>query len=329
MILATLVFNTASACAVETRSPASGSEQSNSKTPAPIGEDKLETKVSGEIKELAAGSYSSIREPFIIVARDAQTYALLKELNGKLPEFGADFFESHAVIAAFLGQRRSGGYSVSITREGAGRGGGGGLLRIAEGSPPKDAMVTMALTAPFQIVSVAVEEESPLTLELGATWQAAARPYKVEAGEFTRTGGFVGRPEKSTLKGDIRIMRHAQLATLFFSLQGTGAEQGAHALRGTGADEVGARALQDVATGKVEGDGNFTLTRLDPGSFVPPPRHPLRAQGKFGDGENKLTFTFEILQMKVDDGYGGQGTLNATATAPPPQKRAIDDDDPM
>lgn len=324
MILATLVFNTASACAVETLSPASGSEQSNSKTPTPIGEDKLETKVSGEIKELAAGGYSSIREPFIIVARDAQTYALLKELNGKLPEFGADFFKSNAVIAAFLGQRRSGGYSVSITREG----GGGGGLRIAERTPPKDAMVTMALTAAFQIVSVAVEGESPLALKLDATWQAAARPYKVEAGEFTRTGGFAGRPVKSMLKGDIRIMRHAQLVTLFFALQGTGAEDvGAQALQGRGVE--GTHALQDVATGKVEGDGNFTLARLDPGSFVPPPRHPLRAQGKFGDGENKLMLTLEVLQMKVDDGYGGQGTLDATATAPPPQKRAVDDDDPM
>ncbi|MCA1555766.1 MAG: protease complex subunit PrcB family protein, partial [Acidobacteria bacterium] len=124
MIVATLICNTASTCAVETRAPASASEQSKSKpqaqtpAPTPIGEDKLEAKGSGEIKELAAGGYSSIRESFIIVARDAQTYALLKELNERLPEFGADFFKSNAVIAAFLGQRRSGGYSVRITREG-------------------------------------------------------------------------------------------------------------------------------------------------------------------------------------------------------------------
>jgi len=311
MMLATLVLNPASACTLETRKSASESEQSKSKaqTPTPIGEDKVETKVSGEIKELAAGGYSSIRESFIIVARDAQTYALLKELNERLPEFGADFFKSNAVIAAFLGQRRSGGYSVRITREGA-RG-----LRVAEKSPPKDAMVTMALAAPFQIVSVAIGGESSLALELDATWQAVARPYKVEAGEFTRTGGFAGRPEKSPLKGDIRIMRHAQLATLFFALQGTGTE--------------GAHSLQDIATGRVMPEGGLTLALLDPGSFVPPPRHPLRVQGKFGDGENTLSLTLEIIGVKVNDGYGGQGTLNATATAPPPPKRAVDEDDPM
>ncbi len=316
-MLATLFYNTASACTVETREPpASSDEQSKSKTqaqtpsPTPIREDKVETKVSGEIKELAAGGYSSIRESFIIVARDAETYALLKKLNERLPEFDADFFKSNAVIAAFLGQRRSGGYSVRITREGA-----AGGLRIAEKSPPKDAMVTMALTAPFQIVSVAVAEESSLALELDATWQAAARPYKVDVGEFTRMGGFAGRAEKSTLKGDIRIMRHAQLVTLFFALEGTSTE--------------GTHALRDTATGTATPEGGLILARLDPGSFVPPPRHPLRGQGKFGDGENKLSLTLEVLPVKVNDGYGGQGKLDATATAPPPQKRAVDDDDPM
>ena len=318
MILATIVCNTASACTVETRQPAnsnSSNEQSKSKAqtplPTPTGENQVETKLSGEIKELAAGGYSSVKESFIVVARDAETYARLKALNEGLPEFGADFFKSNAVIAAFLGQRRSGGYGVRITRDGA-----GGGLRIAEKSPPKDAMVTMSLTAPFQIVSVAVGEESSLALELDATWQAAARPYKVETGEFTRSGGFAGRPEKSILTGNIRIMRHAQLATLFFALQGTGAGEGAHALR-------------DTATGTVTPDGGLILARLDPGSFVPPPRNPLRGQGKFSDNENLLSLTLEVIGVKVNDGYGGQGKLEATATAPPPKKQAIDGDDPM
>lgn len=314
MLLGVLAFNTvgASACTLETHKGANKSEQSKSTTrtpkPAPDGEDQLETKASGETKELAAGGYSSVKESFIIVARDAETYAALRQLNEKLPELDADFFKSNAVVAAFLGQRRSGGYGVRITYAGA-------IIRIAENSPPKDAMVTMALTAPFQIVSVTVEEESPLVLELDATWQAASRPYKVNAGEFTRTGGFAGRSETSPLKGDIRIMRHAQLATVFFALQGIG-EEGAHALR-------------DVATGTVTPEGGLTLTRLDPGSFVPPPRHPLHAQGKFGDDESKLSLTLEVLAAKVNDGYSGQGKLEATATTPPPKKRAVDGDDPM
>jgi hypothetical protein len=325
LMCASLVCNTAatSACAaattVDKRENANGSEQSKSKTqtpqpsqtpaPVPEAEDNLEPKVSSEIKELAAGSYGSVKESFIYVARDTETYASLRKLHDQLPELGADFFKSNAVVAAFLGQRRSGGYGVRIMRANGG-------LRVSEKTPPKGAMVTMALTAPFQIVSVSVADENPLALELDAAWQEAARPYKVGAGEFTRTGGFAGRLERSQLKGDIRIMRHAQLATLFFALQGTGGAEGAH-------------ALQDTASGTVAPDGGLSLTRLDPGSFVPPPRHPLRARGNFSDNEGKLSLTFEVTQAKVNDGYGGQGKLEATATAPPPKKRAVDADRPM
>jgi hypothetical protein len=322
-----LALNTAgaSACAVEqTREAAGGDEQAKSKTqtpppqqtpqtpadPAPIVEDKFVTNVSSETKELAAGGYSSIRESFIYVARDAETYASLKKLNDKLPELGADFFKANAVIAAFLGQRRSGGYGVRIERAGS------GVIRVSERTPPKGALVTMALTAPFQIISIGVREESPLVLELDATWQESARPYQVGAGEFTRMGGFAGRAERSSLKGDIRILRHAQLATLFFALQGTGGAEGAHALR-------------DTASGTVSPDGSFTLTRLDPGSFVPPPRYPLRARGNFNENEATLSLSFEVTQAKVNDGYGGQGKLEATATAPPSKKRAVDEDQPM
>lgn len=324
MMLAALACNTAGASACSMRSVEQANESQGSKsrtqtpTPTPLpatdAKDKLEMNDTGELKELAAGGYSRIRESFIIVARDAETYASLKKLHDKLPDFGADFFKSNAVVAAFLGQRRSGGYGVSIAREGGG-GDSAGTLRVAEKSPPKDAMVTMALTSAFQIVSVPVAEESPLALELDATWQAATRPYKVDAGEFTRMGGFAGRLEKSTLKGDLRIMRHAQLATVFFALQSASGED--------------ARVLQDVTTGTVTPDGGLTLTRLDPGSFIPPPRHSLRAQGKFSSSEHKLSFTLEALAAKVNDGYSGQGKLEATATAPAPPKKAFDEDDPM
>lgn len=325
MMLAALACNAAGASACNLRSVERANEKQGSKsrtqtqtpmpTPTTDAKDKLEMNNTGELKELAAGGYSRIRESFIIVARDAETYASLKKLHDKLPDFGADFFKSNAVIAAFLGQRRSGGYGVGITREGGGGGGGAGTLRVAEKTPPKDAIVTMALTSAFQIVSVSVAEESPLALELDATWQAATRPYKVDAGEFTRMGGFAGRLEKSTLKGDIRIMRHAQLATVFFALQSASGED--------------ARALQDVTTGTVTPDGGLSLTRLDPGSFIPPPRHSLRVRGKFSDSEHKLSLTLEALAAKVNDGYSGQGKLEATATAPAPPKQAFDEDDPM
>jgi hypothetical protein len=286
LMIVSLALNTAgvSACAAEqTREGASGNEQSKSQThppqPAPVVEDKLQTNVASETKELAAGANGSIRESFVFVARDAETYARIRELNDKLPELGADFFKSNAVVAAFLGQRRSGGYRVHIER------GASGLVRVSERPPPKDAIVTMAITAPFQIVSVGVREESPLVLELDATWQENTRPYRVDAGEFARMGGITGRPEKVSIKGDIRIMRHAQLATFFFALRGTSGEEGVH-------------ALQDTASGTITPEGSLSLT-------------------------------FEVTQAKVNDGYGGHGKLEATATAPPPKKRAVDPDQPM
>ncbi|HEX8457009.1 MAG TPA: protease complex subunit PrcB family protein [Pyrinomonadaceae bacterium] len=329
LVLAALALNAtaASACvAAPSSEGARGIEQSQrgkAQTPQPStppqearpsppleGDEKLETKPAGEIRELAAGGYSSVRESFVAVARDAETYKSLRRLHDKLPELDASFFKANAVVAAFLGRRRSGGYGVQITSAGGAR-----LLRITEKSPPKDAITTMALTSAFQIVSIAVGEEMPLALELDATWHEAARPYKVSTGQFTRLGGFAGRPERSTLAGDIRIMRHGDLATAFFTLEGRG-EEGKH-------------ALQDVTTGTVNTEGAFNFTRLDPGSFVPPPRNPLRARGQFTDQESKLRLTLEAMEAKVNDGYGGQGTLEATATAPPPRKRAIDGDDPM
>ncbi|HZH92170.1 MAG TPA: protease complex subunit PrcB family protein [Pyrinomonadaceae bacterium] len=326
LALSALVLNAAavSACAVQTREGASGDAQNtSSKTqagrpatqPSPVSQERgnLETKVSGEIKELASGGYSSVREPFILVARDAQTYAGLRKLHDKLPEQGADFFKTNAVVAAFLGQRSSGGYGVQITHGGAA--GASVRLRVSEKSPAKDAFSTMALTQAFQIISVPVQEESPLALELGATWQQAARPYKVSAGEFTRMGGFAGRRERSTITGDVRVMRHGLLATVFFVLEGAGAE--------------GKYALQDVASGTVTPQGTLTLARLDPGSFVPPPRHPLGARGQFANDEGQLSLAFEVMETKVNDGYSGQGKLEATATAPPPKKRAVAGDDPM
>ena len=329
-MLAALISNAtgASACGVAPREGADAGAQSTRRTqpprsseskpvpqPSPVleEEENLGTKVSDEIKELAAGSYSSVNEPFVVIARDAQTYAAIRGLHDKLPELGADFFKSNAVVAAFLGQRRSGGYSVEIRHDGGAQ--GANALRVSQKSPAKDAFTTMALTSAFRIVSVAVDAERPLALALDPAWQEAARPYKVSAGEFTRMGGFAGRPERSRLAGDLRIMRRAQLATVFFSLEGTGARS--------------KYALQDTATGTVAPEGTLTLMRLDPGSFVPPPRNPLRARGQLTDNEGKLSLTFEVMETKVNDGYGGQGKLEATATAPPPKKRAVDGDDPM
>src|SRR6266571_7832283 len=63
----------------------------------------------GELKALAEGFHSSITSPFVAVIRGEETYSSLMKLEPTLPKLGGDFFKSNVVIAAFLGQRNTGG----------------------------------------------------------------------------------------------------------------------------------------------------------------------------------------------------------------------------
>ena len=273
-------------------------------TPASGGQREKTVTTDGELKSLGAGGYSQVQEPFVFVARDAQTYKELRKLLSDLPELKEDFFHANAVVAAFLGQRRSGGYAVEIKRDGE------GALRVSEKSPPKDAMTTMALTAPFSVVSVSAGDESPVRLRLDPAWTRGQRPYRVVLGEFTMMGGFAGVSEKFNVTGGLGLMRYKDLATVLFDLGGD--------------DTRRPRALSDVASGKVYSD-KLTLT-VDPGTFILPPRNRMTAEVKLGAGENKLHFTLEGMQTKVADGFGGRGEFDAEATAGPPKKIAVDDD---
>src|SRR5207245_2449958 len=88
-----------------------------------------ETKMKedySEPKTLAEGFHSSITHPFVAVVRDTKTYAALVKLDGNLPQLEEEFFKSNIAIAAFLGERNTGGYRVEVTRE------ANGAIRIAE-----------------------------------------------------------------------------------------------------------------------------------------------------------------------------------------------------
>jgi PrcB C-terminal len=294
-----------------------GTKQGNSGTvnvnttarPTPT-QGRVEEPVKGEITVLAEGAYGKITDTFVVVARDAETYAALREFAmNSLPDLSADYFRTNIVVAAFLGRRNTGGYSVQIRRVADNR------LRVSSASPPKDAMTTQALTAPFKIVSVAVDENRSFAVELEPLWTNEMRPFRLTSGDFTTGGGFAGRFEKLQLAGDIRISRLGPLATLVFDLKGTGGRK--------------ERLLQNVATGLVAAGGELGNAVVDAGSLVDFPRSPLGLKGSFGANEDKLSLKFESLPSNVNDGYGGQGKLEATATAPPPKKRPANDDGPM
>ncbi|MBD0327107.1 MAG: protease complex subunit PrcB family protein [Pyrinomonadaceae bacterium] len=274
----------------------------NNNVPAtPTHESETNKDVDNNLKVLAEGGQSGVDDAFVAVARDVQTYEALREMASQLPEVNADSFGTNAVVAAFLGRRNTGGYGVQVIRA------GDGAIRLAESRPPKGAVVTQSLTTPFKVVSVPISDVQPLSLEMEGEWKTMTRPYSVATATFTVTGGFAGTSEDFRLEGDIGVMRAGKLATLAFDLKTTG--------------QTKARTLKDVATGVVLADGSIKITHMAAGSLVSPPPSALRANGNFDDGENKLALTFESLPSNVADGYQGKGGLEATATAPPPQKR--------
>ncbi|HYY42147.1 MAG TPA: protease complex subunit PrcB family protein, partial [Pyrinomonadaceae bacterium] len=183
----TLSAGSAGGCGVQGQGGGGGSAQQpkqtkpDKPTPTPRAEE-MPMPTNSELKELAAGGYSSVHDSFVLVARDADTYAALRELVKDLPDEPPAFFKANAVVAAFLGQRRSGGYGVEIKQTGRGQ------LSINEHAPPKDAMVTMALTAPFRVVALPVSMDESLALTLDATWRARLRPYEITEGDVTVFG---------------------------------------------------------------------------------------------------------------------------------------------
>ena len=303
--LLSLMINGASAagCGTGSTEPQRQARQDNragnkNATPTPAKSEGM----SSDIKILTQGAYNSVSESFVAVARDVETYQELRRLDDNLPILDAEDFNQTAVVAAFLGQRRSGGFSVEITRV------ANGAVRISEATPPRGSMTTQALTTPYKIVSVPVENERPLRLELGQTWRESMRSYKVASGEFTMSGGFAGRSENMRLGGGFTVMRHANLATFIFDLKGTGTAQ--------------ARELKEAATGIVQAGVELRLARFNAGTLVEPPANLLLAKGRFNNNEGDLTLSFESLPSTVADGYRGTGRLTATATGPPPPRRA-------
>ena len=262
--------------------------------------EETDQVMRGEMKTLAEGGYSNVTDALLVVAREAETYAALRELINQLPALPADFFNSQAVVAAFLGQRRTGGYSVEITQDAE------GIVHVASKSPPADAMTTQAITAPFKIVSVTVRQSALLRITPGDAWQNATRPYKVKSGEFQMSGGIAGRSEAFKLEGDLRIMRYGKFATITFDLKSIGGTK--------------QRIMQTIASGLVNGN-QLRIGYLFAGSLINSPHPPLSAEGVFSAHEDDLSLKMKTLRPTIADGFIGSGTLEASATAPPPQKR--------
>jgi hypothetical protein len=222
---------------------------------------EYENQTSGDLKVVAQGSHSAITDPFVAVVRDEATFAELAKLEPSLAKLTVDF-KTNVVVAAFLGQRNTGGYSIDMTRS------ANGEIQVAEKSPGKDMMVPQMITAPFKIVSFTVAGTSPVKILAGEAFRKTTQLYRIDKGSFTISGGFAGRSQTYSLAGKIQITRLDNLITVGFAVVSTGA----------GAE----RSLRDVATGVVTGN-SFSIARMSRGSLVDPPTDDLRVSGKFVD----------------------------------------------
>ncbi|HEY3028215.1 MAG TPA: protease complex subunit PrcB family protein [Pyrinomonadaceae bacterium] len=267
--------------------------------PSPTPQKGMDT-TNGDIKVLAEGSHSEVTSPFLAVVRDEQVYARLRKLATGLPELQEDFFKRRAVIAAFMGERNTGGYRVEITRA------ADDSIHLAAMSPPGDAMVAQVITTPFKVVAVPTNRS--LALEADSNWQKAMRSYHITSGQFSISGGFAGRTEQFALDGGIRVMREGELVTFLFDLKSVDVEK--------------PRSLKESATGLVD-DDSIVVPRIGAGSLVEVPHGDLSVTGSFTDKKSKLALSFISLPTMIADGYGGGGSIEAQAGTPQPQKKQL------
>jgi len=267
LLLALLGFSLVSCASAQTnkRKPTKKSESKNTK---PMNENPI----LGEVKIIAEGFYESLETPFIYVARSAETYAQLQKIVAQLttPASEIDFTRT-AVVAAFAGTKNTGGYSVAVKKA-------ADKIRIDVVEPPKDAMTTDALTTPFSVALVQVEEGKSLPLEVAANWKNAMQTYKTTSGKFETSGV---RVKKFDAAGTIGILTFGDYITLFFNLSGKGADKNWR--------------LTDAVSGVIK-DSRIDLS-------------PLKASGTLSN--NKLSLSFESLPSGAADKFQTRGKVEA------------------
>jgi hypothetical protein len=254
----------------------------------------------GEMKLLAEGSQSAIQEPFIAVCRDDETYLALKKLDGSLPKLAKDFFQSHTVLAAYLGTRNTGGYGIEIVRKGDPNINFSDPNRtrfeVSEKALAKDAMVTQVITAPFKIVSLEVNGTPPIILSIGYAWRQKQQLYRIKSGTFSTGGGFAGTSEQFEPHGELLTLQTRDLVSFYISMRGIG-----------GSKE---RFLSDFATGTIQKDA-LTIKRMTADFFVDGPNAGFSANGAFKVRDGRLSLRLGSLPAIVSDGYSGAGSLEA------------------
>jgi hypothetical protein len=245
-----------------------------------------------DIKVLAEGFHSKITKPFVAVVRDAETYAALTTLDENLPKLDADFFKESVAVAAFLGERNTGGYSVEIRANTI-------EISVIEKKPGKGVMVPQMITSPFKIVALAGATNAAVRLNPleDEAWRPAIQFYRVTSGRFKMSGGFAGTSEEFGLQGPIGVMRAGNLATFWFRIVGSETKK--------------RRLLMECSTGVMDSDGNVKINRMSADSLVDRPNSGLTGTATFSEEGRKFALIMIARPSLVADGYSGQGTIEA------------------
>jgi hypothetical protein len=237
----------------------------------PMSAGYITTDPTTGLRTLAQGKYSRVEIPFIMVSRSRDTYNQIRTLLGSLPELDSNFFQQNAVVAAFLGQRFTGGESVEIVFD--------NKVRIMERAAA-GANVTQQLTSPFAVVAIPVERQNPLVIEPDDIWMRAVTSYQATQTRDTAPIGESKRDRSVNFTGRIDVIRYESVATLFF-----------HPIS---QEKQLNNLLNGALTVQVAQDGSFSAS----GSLTEFSGRQQHIAGKFRDNNTRLSI--EISPSNAD-----------------------------
>lgn len=253
----------------------------------PLESPNSRNEQSKDVKILDSGTNSAVDKPFIFVARDAATYQLLQSLSPNLPAASTIDFEQNAVVAAFAGTLPNPGYGIETSKTSNG-------VKFGISQPKAGMMYPQVLVSPYLVQTVAVDEEKTLSVAVSDKWQPSSQIFRITKGEIVTNGGFIALEKQIKLKGTIEVMRHNDLVTFFYNVDGEFEGQ--------------PRKMSETASGQIN-KSNVIFNKFDVGSLIENPRPAMRGNGTF-DGK-KFSLKLTQLPTNVADGFAGSGFLEA------------------
>ncbi len=285
----TLILGITTSCFAQTNVKRVDKKMKEDKpNPVRLEKDKKSQKTTN-LKVLAKGGYSGVEEPFIFVARDQKSLNKIVNFPLNKIEIKEEVdFDKNMVVAAFAGTKRTGGYSVEINKN-------GNKLSINLNAPPKNAMVTQALTQPFAVVLVPIKEGESLNFEIADTWKSKSQNYEVKNGLVEFSGGIAGISKKFVPKGKIAIYRLGNLSTMILDLKGS--------------DQESSRNLSEIVSGEII-ENSLKVKNINSGTLIENPHPPMNFSANFSCDKISIILSAEG-EFNVSDGFKGKGTLEA------------------